>query len=116
MGRALAHYIADSGQHYTVYVPSWWLSGPYSYWSSYAGASGPPLPPGLRMRAATLVATDGSGRHRNFPIAADDSGDWEIGKRFYLYNNDATYTIWEQIGKVQESYQPLKYRKHRRRW
>lgn len=108
-------YHSSNGTAYVVTMNSHYVGGTYGYWTAESTTGHASLPSGMRMRQATLVAADGSGRHRNFPIQHDSGGEWAIGKSFVLLNNDGSMTTWTQVGKIFESYQPKKYRKYRRR-
>lgn len=110
-----AYYNDDDETGYQVLVNSGWIGYPTHPWGPDGSAhTYPPLPIGMRMRAVTCV--NAHGYHRNIPIQSPTT--WEaitIGQVFSMPTNDGAFENWTVIGKIAQSYNPKRYRRHHRR-
>jgi len=109
------YYHTDDFIPYAVQINKGWTTLANHPWDVEDPSGYPLLPAGLRMRQACCV--NAAGRHRNIPIQNPTTWRtvWSIGHTFTMPNNDGTTTVWTIIGKIDECYNPARYRRHQRR-
>jgi hypothetical protein len=115
MAKVVTVYHTDDGTQYAVEIPANYTVSPHDYWLLENPAGLPHLPPGWRMRVATLRHPTNVNLHRNFPVQYSGGSNFTIGKEYWILGQDGVIVKWKTIGVIHESYQPKKFTKRRRR-